>query len=479
MSSKSDPAHHRDAEIKLVEHVLRLLDDPRLRIDTTVGTRPISGLRRGIVRGDRGVELKKIMSELDVIDRELQERMPQGEVVEVLFSRAKWVVFNTITARLRVICASPTNALLKGGEIRPMSVGEINRLLAEFESKDDAVPTTIVLLCTGGFAHDTHDLAGRVATRTLLLVEPNRSGGFSVWGPNETKVLTDLINPETEEERRRRIRDAVSARETELVTGGVAADRIADDTLLPLALVEDELKSYAKSRGGLLARRLDGRIVLYREGTTPAGSAGGAGMPLIERIKSIFSGRTSTEKKIAFLSERRAALSQQRDGVADELGLLEKKDAYLRSQFKQSESEPARRRIAAQLAQLRKELERRGQMMSVLNQQINVVGSHLHNLELILRGAAAKLPESETIAADAARAEETLAKLQADSELADAVSPVVAGSALGAEEQAIFDELSKEAASDESAAPASHAVAKRGAPASETAPTRKPEAEPS
>lgn len=448
MTNPVDPAQHRDAEIRLIEHVTRLLDDPRLRIDTTAGTRPIAALRRGIARTDRGAELQRTMADLNVIDRELVARMPQGEVMEVLFSRTRWVLFNSITARLRVICVSPVKSLLKGDPPAPVGVGEVNRILAQHPVADDGVPTTVVLLSTGGFAHDTHDLAGRVASRTLVLIEPNRAGGYSVWGPTETKVLTDLIDPETEAEKRRRVRQAVKSRESDLVGGGIAADRLADDTLLPLALVEDELKSTAKQTPGLLARRLDGRIVLYREGTTPAGSAGGAGMPLIERIKSIFSGRTSNEKKIAFLSERRATLSQQRQRLEDELGLLEKKETYYRQQFRQGESEPARRRVAAQIAQLRKELDRRGQMLGVLDQQLNVVGSHLHNLELIQQGQQARLPESEVIAADAAKAEETLARLQADSELADSVSPAIGGT-MSSDEQAVFDELSRELAGED------------------------------
>lgn len=448
----ADPARHRDAEIRLIEHVTRLLDDPRLRIDTTAGTRPVAGLRRGIARTDKGADLQRTMADLDVIDRELQARMPQGEVMEVLFSRTRWLLLNSITARLRVVCVSPVKALLKGEPATPASVGEVNRILAQQELAGDGVPTTVILLSTAGFAHDTHDLAGRVASRTLVLVEPNRAGGYTVWGPVETKVLNDLVDPEPESQKRQRIRDAVKTRETDLVAGGLAADRLADDTLLPLALVEDELKSVAKQTKGLLAKRLDGRIVLYREGTTPAGSAGGAGMPLIERIKSIFSGRTSNEKKIAFLSERRATLAQQRERLEEETQLLEKKEAYLRQQFRQNDSEPARRRAAAQIAQLRKELDRRGQMLGVLNQQINVVGNHLHSLELLQQGQQTRLPDSDAIAADAAKAEEMLARLQADSELADSVSPAIGGS-MTSEEQAVFDELSQEQADDTASEP--------------------------
>ncbi|HLL88229.1 MAG TPA: hypothetical protein VK324_02905, partial [Tepidisphaeraceae bacterium] len=78
-------------------------------------------------------------------------------------------------------------------------------------------------------------------------------------------------------------------------------------------------------------------------------------------------------------------------------------------------------------------------------QQIDVVSTHLHNLELVQQGQTAKLPESEEITADAERAEDMLAKLQADAELAGA-NAATATAGLTAEEQALYDELAAETA---------------------------------
>jgi hypothetical protein len=73
--------------------------------------------------------------------------------------------------------------------------------------------------------------------------------------------------------------------------------------------------------------------------------------------------------------------------------------------------------VTGQLLQLRKDIERRSSLLTVLNQQINIVSTHLHNLELVQQGQSAKLPDSEEMAADAAKAEEMLAGLEADAEL--------------------------------------------------------------
>jgi len=168
-------------------------------------------------------------------------------------------------------------------------------------------------------------------------------------------------------------------------------------------------------------------------------------MPMIDKIRSLFARRGENEKKIAFLSERRAALGQQRDRAYEEISNLESQDSTLREQFKQSSAELAKRRITSQLLQLRKDMERRQQLLAVLNQQINVVSTHLHNLELVQQGQTAKLPDSEEMAEDAAKAEEVLADLEASGELAASVGSI-GTMGMSSEEQALYEELVAETA---------------------------------
>jgi hypothetical protein len=407
------------------------------------------------------MDLKRQMTELNVPDRALQERMPCGESIDVALSARRLFIFRKPIGHLRIVCTSPARALLKGEAPKPMETKEVEQFLRALPPPVSRVPITVVLVSTGGFTIESRELAERTADRTLILAEPNESGGWSVHGPPETKALVDLFDPEAEEEKRRRIRAEIDALKTDLLTSGIAGDKIAMKTQLPLQVVEAEVKSYAKENPGLAAKRLDGRMVLFREGATPSigsygsgssssassalSAAGGSGMPLIDRIRSLFGRKGETEKKIAFLSERRAALSQQRDRAYEEITALEGKDNELRDQFKQARAPLTKRRITSQLVQLRKDIERRQQMIGVLNQQVNVVSTHLHNLELSQQGQAANLPDSEEIAADAAAAEEMLAQLQADNELADSVSGVSTATAgMTEEEQALFEELEKE-----------------------------------
>ena len=452
MTSSPDPSLHRHREQRLVEHVQRLLEDERFRVDTIKGAKSVVTLVRDVNRFDSAVELKRMMSDMGLPDRELQSRMPIGEGLEVTLSQKKMFVLKGVVGRLRVVCHSPMKQLLRGEKSKPMDIGDLNKLLAAQPPSLGGVPQTLLVLSTSGFTLEAHEGADRRADRTVILIEPNEAGGWTVTGPTQMKALTDLLDPERDEEKRSRVREHIAANQHELGGSGLASDRIAVKLQLTPQFIDDELKSYAKSHAGLQAKRLDGRMVLFREGavvastTTSSGGAenGGASMPLIERIKSLFARKGDEEKKISFLSERRTALGQQRDRAYEEMATLEQQEETLKRTFRESGAQVTKKRVTTQLLQLRKDLERRQQIVAVLNQQINVVSTHLHNLELVKQGTSAKLPDADEMTADAVKAEEMLAELEAAGELAGTSAPSGV-SGMTVEEKALFDELEAEA----------------------------------
>lgn len=442
----ADPSVHRQREQDFIRHVEQLLGDDRLRLDTTRGRHRATAMATTVNKSDHAVDLKRTMSEMNRPDRELLNRMPVGEELDITFARRRLLVLKSVVARMKVVCVSPTRGLIAGEDPQPLKPAEVQKILSGIPSAGAGIPSTVVVMSTSGFTLEAHELAERRADRTVVLVEPNRAGGWTAFGPVETKSLVDLFDPEPEESKRARVRQEIEQAKSELVGAGVATDKIAARTQLPLQLVEAELKSYARTNTGLTTKRLDGRLVLFRQGTVPVANAGlssGGEMPLIDRVKSLFARKGENEKKIAFLSERRAALSQQRDRAYEDMAALEQKEGELRRDFKEAGGDITKRRITSQLLQLRKDIERRQQLLSVLNQQINVVATHLHNLELVQQGQTAKLPDSEEVAADAAKAEEMLAQLEADNEMAASVAGTSSPS-LTAEEQALYDELEQE-----------------------------------
>ena len=451
--SSSDPLVHRQLEEQMVRHVERLLSDDRLRIDTADGRRPVQAFTLRVDRADHAVELKRLMSEMNVPDRELQAKMPVGLKLDVSLTRKRLFFFKKTVGNLRVVCVSPARALLAGETPKPMATGELHKVLSALPQTSPGAPTTVLVVSTSGFTLEAHEVAERRTDRTVVLAEPNEAGGWTVTGPAETKALTDLFDPEVEEEKRSRVLEQIEEGKMHLSGTGIATDKLAAQTRLPVQFVEGELKAYAKANPGLVARRLDGRVVLFREGSGPPMlAAGGSSMPLIDRVKSLFAGKGEVEKKIAFLSERRTALSQQRERSYEEMTGLEQLEAQLKRQFGEATGTITKKRVTSQMLQLRKDLERRQQLLSVLNQQVDVVSTHLHNLELVQQGQTANLPDAEEMTADAVKAEEMLAELEAGSELAASIGQTGGIAGLNAEEQALYEELERETNPSKSAA---------------------------
>ena len=124
-------------------------------------------------------------------------------------------------------------------------------------------------------------------------------------------------------------------------------------------------------------------------------------MGVVERIKQLFAREGNENEKIQVLTERRAALAHRRDHIYEDITKLEKKEADLLAQGKAATSQVPRRRIAAQLAQLRKDISRQHTTAAMLNQQINIISTDVHNLTLIKQGEMAKLPSTEELTENA------------------------------------------------------------------------------
>jgi hypothetical protein len=468
MSDLADPTFHRDRQREFVEHVERLLSDERFAVDTAVGRRGISLFERTVKGDDRSEELRRLLMSVGVHDREIEAKLPKNEGLKATLYAKRFFFFRRPVGEVEVICESPQAALAKEERLEAMSAEAVKRALTRREGEARA-PVTRIVVSTSGFEADAVVLAKQEGGSTLILVAPKPGGGWAVHAPRERKDLAELLDGESEGGKRRRIREAVERSRAELLHGGLGASRIGKMTELPLALVENELKLIA-AEAGLAARRLGDELVVYRDGVSEAG--GGVSMAFMNRVKSLFSRKGDHSKKIALLAERRAALSLQRDRSYDEMGVLEKKESELRKEFHSADGMLTKRRITSQLVQLRKDLERRQQLLGMLNQQINVVSTHLHNIELVQQGQSAKLPSSEDLAQDAAAAEEVLAQLQADSELAASISGTTA-SGMSDEEQALYDELERQSAAAPMASaekPASSRVAATSARATEPPP---------
>ena len=164
-------------------------------------------------------------------------------------------------------------------------------------------------------------------------------------------------------------------------------------------------------------------------------------MSITEWIKGLFSSEGEEAKKITALSERRAALSARLDRMYDDIGKLEKREESLATEGKAAASMVVKRRVAGQIARLRKDIQRHNTSAALLSKQINIISTHIHNLELSQTGSIAQLPSGEELTEAAVNAEEMLEQLAASDDLVSGLDVSMAETAISAEEADILKEL--------------------------------------
>ena len=162
-------------------------------------------------------------------------------------------------------------------------------------------------------------------------------------------------------------------------------------------------------------------------------------MPFWEAVKGIFKREESTDRKIGRLAAERAGLTAQRERSYDEIAAVEKKESELTKSFKEATA-LAQRRIATEISQLRKDIERRQQILGAIDKKINVINTGIHTLELQNQVSPEKLKTLENIAASTEDVEVGMAALQQLDEDANSMAGIGAAD-VPDDVQAILDEL--------------------------------------
>jgi hypothetical protein len=106
----------------------------------------------------------------------------------------------------------------------------------------------------------------------------------------------------------------------------------------------------------------------------------------------------------------------------------------------------------------------------MLNQQINIISTDIHNLTLIQQGDMAQLPNTEELTENAVKAEEMLETLRADAELVGGLETGMEAALVSADELAILKEFESSAGEGEaeSSAPAAQERQATSSPVRET-----------
>lgn len=162
-----------------------------------------------------------------------------------------------------------------------------------------------------------------------------------------------------------------------------------------------------------------------------------------KKLVGLFKKKKTSAERIEALKERSASLAADRDKIYDDVGPLERREAELLQQGKDSENAIQKKRLAAQIAQLRRDITRQNTRAAMLTRQVDIINTDIHNLTLIEQGDLAQLSTVEEITDNAVKAEEMLERLSDDAELASTVCGLDAA-LVSEEEEAILREFEGE-----------------------------------
>jgi len=323
----------------------------------------------------------------------------------------------------------------------------------------------IGVCATTGFTDEAREAKLDLPNATVILIEPDDQGGWRTTpasGTIEPHVLK-IFDPETTNEKIERVRSVVEEHSADLLTAGLSSSSLMNETGLEKDVVRRGLEKAATADPELKVAEKDGEFLLFRG--APVQPQEKKSMNVVERIRQLFSREGAEAEKMNLLAERRAALAQRRDRIYGDISKLEKKEAGLLAEGKAATSHVPKRRLAAQMAQLRKDIARQNTTAAMLNRQIDIISTDIHNLTLIQQGEMAQLPDTTELTENAVKAEEMLETLQADAELVGMLETGMETTLSSDEELAILKEFEGETEST----PAETATE---APTAEAAPPR-------
>ncbi len=383
----------------------------------------IEGLKGSYLRGsvwETGAEddsdsLRAMMASKRMYDRDMLAQMPHNRRVTVKGFERSWFFWRKQTGVAIASVISPLDELLDGSDAEPIGINQLTEHLRKIAG-DARVPYIVGVCSTSGFTQEVRDARHEYPNVQLVLVEPASGGGWRVTADESVPVfLKEMFDPEDVEQKTKRVWHEVQSQSADLLTGSISAVRLAGQLNLPRSVVDQALAKLADDDPELHVSRQAGDCLLYRGASSRPKEK--SSMSFVDKIKEMFSRDGDEVNKITVLSEKRAALAQRRDRMYEEIGKLEEKEAQLIAQGRENKSAVVRRRLAAQVAQLRKDIARQNTTANMLNQQLNIISTDIHNLTLIEQGEVASLPSTEELTENAVKAEEMLETLKGDADL--------------------------------------------------------------
>lgn len=404
---------------------------------------------------DEHDRLRRIMIQRKLYDHDSLSRLPRNRRILWHGSDCRWSFLParfaqidflrkpTVVAVASVLAPLDHYVTAPGatpGDPPPIGATELMAHVRELVG-DSKVPHVIGIASPTGFSDSARNASLALPNVSIVLVEPRPQGGWDTHaiGDDVPPEIQGLFDPEPMSEKIERVHTQIERDGADLLTGGISADSLAEKLAMTPQVIAQAFQQAAIKDSELRISSRSGTMVLFRGG--PAAMKEQPKKSVLDRVRQLFSSEGDEATKIEKFSEQRAHLAQRRDRLYNDIGKLERRESDLLAQGKTNTSQVVRRRVAAQLAQVRRDIARQNTTAGMLNQQINIISTRVHNLTLIQQGQLADIPSAEDLATEAVQAEELLEQLKADADLVGGLETGLAETLTSREELDILKEF--------------------------------------
>lgn len=422
-------------------------------------------LRRGIPADQFQLEtlpdgidgVRATLTRLEKYDRNLLEQLPGTRAVELRFQRRVFGPFYKTVSRLRAQTLAPIEQLVADAPAEPVGRDAVLDALARYDllpQRDR--PTAAVFASATGFTPEARALVHRGGRPTLILMGGRTDGGWDVELPSGVKGSTwaKLFELETQDERLKRLLYHLDKHANQLESRGLSVPELAERLGVPREEAEGLVRQACRQDSRLLTVVHEGTIHVCRSPLAEESNA----MSLRSWVRKLLRLKPTIGEQVRALTAQRVRLEQQRHEVDQRLTALESEERESVEQGAAAKSDAERKQLAGRLMRVRRDLRRVRAQANVYTQQIDILGTHIHHLTLAEEGKRVELPRAEELTQQAAEAEQMMAELAANADLAAGIE-VGAQSPLMAEEEAAIMEEFKQVAAQSASATAQKAPA--------------------
>ncbi len=390
-------------------------------------------------------DVRDTLRRLEIYDRDALERLPGTQAMQIRFERsALGGLLRRTVSRLRARVLAPVEALASGRETAPVTRDQVLAALARYQVLPrNQQPSGVVLASPTGFTAEAARLVDQDGPPTLVLMGGRPDGGWDVHMSAAVRKSpwAKLFELESQDDRLKRVLYHLQEEMAALDSRGVPLPEVAQRLGLGLVETERLVRQACRQQPRLMTVVHNGVVHVCRSPLAQEGDR----MSIWARIRKLLRLKPSVAERVREMTGQRVRLEQQRYEIDKQISSMEDSERQLLEQGAAAKTDAERKQYAGRLMRLRRDLKRLRSQANIYTQQIDVLGTHVHHLTLTEQGRRMELPRAEDLTREAAQAEQVMAELSANADLARSIEVTGETPLMAEEELAIFEEFKQAA----------------------------------